>query len=112
MTDDLASGESISDDLSAVFAAYLVPAAGLAFEREAGDAAELLGAASAEEASFSEFPVTVEDGRSLASVDLVLRVPAELEPKATEAVRDEIAELIDEVVEADGYRVREVRIVG
>lgn len=111
MTDDLASGETISDDLTTIFSAYLVPAAGLAFERDEDDAVDLLGAASLEDASFAEYPVTVEDGRSLASVDLVLRVPAELEATATEEVREEIAGLINEVVEADGYRVREVVVV-
>lgn len=111
MTDDLGPGEEISDDLAAIFAAYLVPAAGLAHERDAGDAAELLGVASAQDASFSQFPVTSEDGRSLASVDLVLRVPAELEPRASVETRAEIAELISEVVEGDGYRVRRVTVV-
>jgi hypothetical protein len=112
MTDDLGPGEMISDDLATIFAAYLVPAAGLAYERDAGDAAELLGAASAEDAAFSEFPITAEDGRNLASVDLVLRVPAELKARASEATREEIAEVLNEVVEPDGYRVRDVRVVG
>lgn len=108
MTDELGPGEEFSPDLSTLFDAYRVSAAGLASERGHDELAALLGGEGTIEACFAEYPVTSEGGRSLASVDVVLRVPGEGARGAADD--DLLAGYLDEVVEPDGYHVRTVRV--
>jgi hypothetical protein len=110
MTDDLGPGEELTADLSTIFDAYRIPAAGLAAERDDDLAAELLNGTSMVAATFADFPVTASGGRSMASVDVNLRVPPELADQVTDATPNVIAGLLNEVVEPDGYRVGHVRI--
>lgn len=110
MTDDLGPGEEFSADLSTVFDAYRVSAAGLASERGHDDLAALLGGEGTIEAAFADYPVTTEGGRSLASVDVILRVPAPLAETGRDASHDLLAGYLDEVVEPDGYHVRSIRV--
>lgn len=108
MTDDLGQDGESSPDLSTMFDAYRVSAAGLASERGHDDLAALLGGEGTIEAAFAEYPVTSEGGRALASVDVVLRVPAQAAGAAVE--EGLLAGYLDEVVGPDGYHVRTVRV--
>lgn len=110
MTDDLGPGEEFADDLSTFFDAYRIPASGLAADRDAGDAAALLDGATRIDARFADFPITSAGGQSMASVEVTLHVPAALADQATAATPATITGLLNEVVEPDGYRVRETVI--
>lgn len=109
MTDDLGPGEELTQDLSTIFSAYLPPAAGLASQRGEDDLAALLGGGSEIEVAFAPYPVTSDAGRSFASVDVVLRVAAG-SPAVGRKQRRVLTEVLDEVIEGDGYRVRELRV--
>jgi hypothetical protein len=110
MTDDLGPGAEFADDLSTFFDAYRIPASGLASERDADEAAALLGGATRVDARFADFPVTSSGGQSMASVEVTLHVPSALADQATAQTPVTIAELLNQVVQPDGYRVSEVVI--
>lgn len=109
MTGDRGPGEEFPQDLSTIFSSYLPPAAGLASQRGQDDLAALLSGGSDLEASFAPYPVTSDDGRSFASVDIVLRVPPD-GPEVGKQQRRMLTDILDEVIEGDGYRVRELRV--
>ncbi len=108
MTDDLGPGSMISDDLSAIFAPYVIAAAGLAVERGDDRAAAVLTEAEQADVSFTDAPVTVTGGEAKAMVDVVLTAPPDTLADTDEAVLERLADLFNEVVDADGYRVRRV----
>lgn len=110
MTDDLGPGEELADDLSTFFDAYRIPASGLAADRGESDAAALLDGATRIEARFADFPITSAGGQSMASVEVTLHVPAEVADRAGTDTPATITHLLNEVVEPDGYRVRETVI--
>lgn len=112
MTDDLGPGSMISDDLSAIFAPYVIAAAGLAVERGEDRAAAVLTQAARADASFSEAPVTSTGGEARALVDVALTVPADVLADTDDALRERLTELFNEVVDHDGYRVRQVATEG
>jgi len=54
-------------------------------------------------AAFAEFPVTSEDGHARANVDVTVAGAGD------QRVAERVAELLNEVVAADGYHVGRVR---
>ena len=108
MTDDLGPGSMISEDLSAIFAPYVIAAAGLAVERGDDRAAAVLTGAEGAQVSFSDTPVTSTGGEARAMVDVALAAPDDVLATADDALRQRLVDLLNEVVDEDGYRVRQV----
>ncbi len=109
MTGDLGPGEMRADELATVFEPYLMSAAGLAAERQHESAAALLNDYDHVDVALADAPITASQGDARVAVDVVLTVADLPGGPEADAARRGVADQLNEVAAADGYRVRTVR---